>query len=187
VLGEACRQAAEWGAEWGAGRAPRVSVNLSARQLADRDLVEHVTATLRATGLPPDRLALEITESLLMHEVGAAIETLRELKALGVRLHLDDFGTGYSSLSYLKRFPLDALKLDRSFIAGLGADTQESAIVAAVVEMARALGLTVIAEGVETEEQLASLRALGCELAQGYYFAAPMPAPAAAAFLRARS
>jgi diguanylate cyclase (GGDEF)-like protein/PAS domain S-box-containing protein len=184
VLAEACRQAAEWRAAWGDASAPAVSVNLSARQLADRDLVEYVAATLSESGLAPERLGLEITETLLMHEVDAAIETLRALRALGVSLHLDDFGTGYSSLSYLKRFPLDGLKLDRSFIAGLGANTQESAIVAAVIEMARALGMTVIAEGVETEEQLASLRDLGCELAQGYYFARPMPARVAAEFLR---
>ncbi|MEA2358633.1 MAG: hypothetical protein QOI62_1893 [Solirubrobacteraceae bacterium] len=187
VLSEACRQATEWEDAWGDCPAPRMFVNLSARQLADRDLVEHVTAILSETGLAPERLGLEITESLLMHEVDASIATLQALKALGVCLHLDDFGTGYSSLSYLKRFPLDALKLDRSFVAGLGTDTQESAIVAAVVEMARALGLAVIAEGVETEEQLASLRGLGCELAQGYYFAHPMPAPAAAEFLRSRT
>jgi diguanylate cyclase (GGDEF)-like protein/PAS domain S-box-containing protein len=184
VLGLACRQAARWHADHGDWPPIRVSVNLSTRQLADRQLVEHVSEVLRRTGVEPACLSLEITESVLMQEVDFSVEMLHALRALGVGLHLDDFGTGYSSLSYLKRFPLDVLKLDRSFVSGLGIDTEAPIIAAAIIEMARALGLTVIAEGVETKAQLASLRSLGCHSAQGYYFARPLPADAVTAFLR---
>jgi diguanylate cyclase (GGDEF)-like protein/PAS domain S-box-containing protein len=184
VLGEACRQAARWHADHRDWPHIRVSVNLSTRQLADRQLVERVSEVLRQTGVEPACLSLEITESVLMQEVDSSIERLHALRALGVGLHLDDFGTGYSSLSYLRRFPLDVLKLDRSFVSGLGTDTEAPTIAAAIIEMARALGLTVIAEGVETKAQLASLRSLGCHSAQGYYFARPLPADAVTAFLR---
>jgi EAL domain-containing protein (putative c-di-GMP-specific phosphodiesterase class I) len=175
VLEEACRQAATWP---GNGKAPAVSVNLSARQLSRPDLVETVGAALEHSRLDPDRLWLEITESVLMDDADTAVAALERLRALGVHLCIDDFGTGYSSLAYLRRFPVDALKVDRSFVAGLGEDPEDSAIVEAVVSMAHSLRLSVVAEGVETDKQLARLRALGCELAQGYYFAAPVP-PAA--------
>jgi len=171
VLEQACRQAAAW-------PGVRMAVNLSTRQLGDRRLVADVTEALERTGLEPGRLTLEVTETLIMERLEASIELLEELKALGVRLSLDDFGTGYSSLSYLERLPLDALKLDRSFVSGLGPDETEPAIVAAVIEMGRALGMTVIAEGVETEQQAARLRALGCVYAQGFHFARPLPADA---------
>ncbi len=169
VLGEACAEAAAW-PDFG------VSVNVSTRQLLDRGLVADVAAVLARTGLAPDRLSLEITETLIMERLEASTELLRELKALGVRLCLDDFGTGCSSLSYLERLPLDVLKLDRSFVSGLGPTAQEPAIVAAVIEMGRALGMTVVAEGVETEEQRDRLEDLGCGFAQGFYFARPMAA-----------
>jgi len=172
MLTEACREAVSWG---GDGRAPAVSVNLSARQLSQPDLVDTVDQALRQTGLDADHLWLEITESVLMEDADTAVEALRRLRALGVHLCVDDFGTGYSSLAYLRRFPVDALKVDRSFVAGLGEDPEDSAIVEAVVSMAHSLRLSVVAEGVETEEQLARLRDLGCELAQGFYFAAPLP------------
>ena len=172
VLKEACRQAASWS---GNGQAPAVSVNLSARQLSRPDLVDAVDAALRDSGLDPDRLWLEITESVLMEDADATVVALERLRELGVHLSVDDFGTGYSSLAYLRRFPVDALKVDRSFVAGLGKDPEDSAIVEAVVSMAHSLRLSVVAEGVETEEQLARLRDLGCELAQGFYFAAPVP------------
>jgi diguanylate cyclase (GGDEF)-like protein/PAS domain S-box-containing protein len=175
VLEEACRQAATWP---GNGDAPAVSVNLSARQLSRPDLVDLVAHALRESGLNPDRLWLEITESVLMEDADTAVAALERLRALGAHLSVDDFGTGYSSLAYLRRFPVDSLKVDRSFVAGLGQDPEDSAIVEAVVSMAHSLHLSVVAEGVETLEQLTRLRELGCELAQGFYFAAPVPSSA---------
>jgi diguanylate cyclase (GGDEF)-like protein/PAS domain S-box-containing protein len=166
VLKEACREAAGRG-----GHAPfRVSVNLSARQLAVASLLDSVKAALDESGLEPSRLCLEITESVLMEDLESSIESLLALKSLGVRLAIDDFGTGYSSLGYLRRFPVDVVKIDRSFVAGLGTDPAATAIVAAVVNLSHALGLSVVAEGVETEEQLVALRALRCDRAQGYYW-----------------
>jgi diguanylate cyclase (GGDEF)-like protein/PAS domain S-box-containing protein len=179
VLNEACRQAATWS---GNGHVPAVSVNLSARQLSRPDLVDAVAHALEDSGLNPDRLWLEITESVLMEDADTAVAALERLRALGVHLCVDDFGTGYSSLAYLRRFPVDALKVDQSFVAGLGQDPEDSAIVEAVVSMAHSLHLSVVAEGVETEEQLARLRDLGCELAQGFYFAAPVPSAALGPF-----
>ena len=131
---------------------------------------------LEASGLEPDRLCLEITESVLMEDAPAVIEALRRLKHIGVILAIDDFGTGYSSLSYLRRFPVDVLKVDQSFIDGLGPDPEDSAIVAAIVNLAETLDLEAIAEGVETPEQLERLRALGCGAAQGFLFSHPKPA-----------
>ncbi|HKN92581.1 MAG TPA: EAL domain-containing protein, partial [Acidimicrobiia bacterium] len=158
VLGEACRQLAVWRA---AGRPElRVTVNLSARQFADPDLIAAVAEALARAGLPPDALWLEITESVLMEEVKATADTLLALKRLGVHLAVDDFGTGYSSLSYLKRFPVDLLKIDRSFIAGLGTDPEDGAIVLAIVSLAQALRLGVVAEGVEYFHQLEALHRL---------------------------
>src|SRR5690606_17017750 len=130
---------------------------------------------LRSTGLPPECLQLELTESDIMTDVAATNARLRELKELGVWLAIDDFGTGYSSLSYLKRFPVDTLKVDKSFIDGLGSDAEDTAIVAATISLARSLGLNVIAEGVETGEAVRLLREFGCEQGQGYFFAAPLP------------
>ena len=178
VIEDACRQAARWQRSHADRAGLSVSVNLSTRQLADRELVPTVSRILRSTALPPGCLTLEITESLLMQDVESSIDILRALKALGVRLSLDDFGTGYSSLGHLKRFPLDILKLDRSFVSSLSDDSDAPAIIAAVIEMARALRMQVIAEGVETEAQLATLRSLGCDLAQGYHFARPLAAEA---------
>ena len=174
VLGEACRQLAAWRSE---GRtALRVAVNLSARQFADPDLIAVVAEALARAGLPADALWLEITESVLMEEVEATAETLRALKRLGVHLSVDDFGTGYSSLSYLKRFPVDLLKIDRSFVDGLGTDPDDGAIVLAVVSLAKALRLGVVAEGVEHPWQLEALRSLGCDAVQGYLLGRPGPA-----------
>jgi len=174
VLEEACGQAQEWRARF-PDQPLLVSVNVSARQF-DTDLVSVVQSALAQTGMDPAQLCLEITESIVMRDVASAVETLRSLKALGVKLSVDDFGTGYSSLAYLRRFPLDELKVDKSFIDGLGTDPDATAIVAAVVATAHALGLTVVAEGVETSAQLAALRALGCELVQGYHFFRPQSA-----------
>jgi diguanylate cyclase (GGDEF)-like protein len=184
VLTEACRQAVEWGELSPAAARLEVAVNLSPRQVADAGLVEDVTRILHMTGLDPARLSLEITETAIINDATTARATLDQLKALGVSLVLDDFGTGYSSLSHAKHFPIDTLKIDRSFVDGLGSDVEDSAIVAAVISMGRALGLTVVAEGVETQAQAEQLWSLGCPLAQGYHFARPLGADAITALLR---
>jgi diguanylate cyclase len=160
-------------------------VNLSARQLAQPDLPALVADILRETGVEPSDLHLEITESSLMDDPDAALATMTELRDLGVRLVLDDFGTGYSSLAYVQRFPIAMLKIDRSFVAELGEDGAGAAIVAAVASMAQGLGVDVVAEGVETEEQARLLEALGCRYAQGFLFARPLPAEAASVRLGA--
>ncbi len=174
ALGEACRQARAWLERW-PDRPPLVlSVNLSARQFQQPQLAEMIVDVLRETGLPASCLQLEITESAVMDDVDAAVATLRGLRARGLLLALDDFGTGYSSLNYLKRFPLDVLKIDKSFVAGLGRDVEDTAIVGAVIALAHILGMQVTAEGVETATQASRLRELGCELGQGYLFARPL-------------
>jgi diguanylate cyclase (GGDEF)-like protein len=176
VLTEACREAARWSDHHLDGRRPSVSVNLSPRQLAQTDLVEMVAGVLSETGLDPTRLGLEITESALMEDADSPLHKLTELKRLGVRLLLDDFGTGYSSLSYLRNFPFDVVKIDRSFVATLSETEDDGAILKAVVQMATALEMSVIAEGVETQDQLDRLMTLGYDLVQGYYLGRPMPA-----------
>ncbi len=164
----------------------RVSVNVSARQVMEPGFPDTVADALAGTGVPPERLLLEITERVLLDETPAASEALAALKAVGVTLILDDFGTGYSSLSYLRRHPLDGLKIDRAFVADLGEDaTGDDAILVAIVSLARALGLAVVPEGVETAAQLERLAALGCSLAQGYHLGRPMPAAAVDAYLAA--
>ena len=175
VLEQACRQSAAWRAQAGADQHLVMSVNVSGRQF-ESDLVDTVARVLAATGMEPSTLCLEVTESVVMKDVDNAVSTLRDLKGLGVLLSIDDFGTGYSSLSYLKQFPLDELKIDKSFVDGLGQDSNDGAIVAAVMGMARALELRVVAEGVETDGQVVSLRELGCETAQGFYFSRPKTA-----------
>ncbi len=177
VLSKACHQARQWEEIYGPG-APDVHVNLSARQLTAQNLPTLVEGVLAGTGLDPSRLCLEITESVLMDDAASAIDTLWALKAIGVSLAIDDFGTGYSSLSYLRRFPVDVLKVDQSFVAGLGRDSEDAAIVAAILNLAASLELSAIAEGVENEEQLQHLRELGCAAAQGFWFAEPGPAEA---------
>ncbi len=185
VLRSACAQVAGWRRS-DVGRELQLTVNVSARQFADPGLVDVVAGALDATGLSPAALGLEITEGLLLDETPTTARTLSALKALGVRLILDDFGTGYSSLSYLQRFALDGLKIDRAFIAGLGpAGDGDAAIVGAIIGMARALDLQLIPEGIETEEQLARIHELGCDLAQGYLLARPLRADDATAVLRA--
>ncbi len=174
VLVKACQQAVAWYEQFGEA-SPIVHVNLSARQLTASNLPTLVEGVLTGTGLPAGKLCLEITESVLMHDAASVIDTLWALKGIGVSLAIDDFGTGYSSLSYLRRFPVDVLKVDQSFVDGLGPDPEDSAIVAAIVNLAATLELDAIAEGVETVEQLERLRALGCRSAQGFYFAKPQP------------
>ncbi|HXR61700.1 MAG TPA: EAL domain-containing protein [Solirubrobacterales bacterium] len=175
VQERACRQALEWHDLRPDARPLDVAVNLSARQVAHRDLPANVEEVLARTGLDPIHLRLEITESVLVEESATAISSLRALNELGVRLVLDDFGTGYSSLAYLNRFPFHALKIDRSFVDALGIEQEATAIVEAIIGMARALSLEVIAEGVENEVQLSELQRLGCDYAQGHLFHAAMP------------
>ena len=170
VLEEACRRSAAWHRR---GAPVTISVNLSPRQLAEPSLPQAVAGVLRRTQIDPDAVWLEITESTLMRDAESAVTRLRALRALGIHRAVDDFGTGYSSMSYLKRFPVEALKVDRSFIDGLGREPEDSAICTAVISLAHALGLRAVAEGVETPEQLAELRTLGCEMAQGYLFGKP--------------
>jgi diguanylate cyclase (GGDEF)-like protein/PAS domain S-box-containing protein len=169
VLREACTEARRW------AQPLRLSVNLSARQLAQHDLVSTVRRALAETGMDPALLCLEITESAVMESGAATTAQLRALKSLGVRLAIDDFGTGFSSLAHLRRFPVDVLKLDGTFVSGLGREPQDASIAAAVISLAHALDLKTVAEGVETDEQLATLKELGCDLAQGYLFTRPLP------------
>jgi EAL domain-containing protein (putative c-di-GMP-specific phosphodiesterase class I) len=185
VLDESCRQGAAWAADPTVGPIV-VSVNHSARQFNDDALVPRVIRALESSGLPPELLCLEVTESAVMDDVDHTGEVLAQLRGLGVALSIDDFGTGYSSLSYLKQFPVDALKIDRSFVDGLGSDSEDTQIVTAVVHLAHALGLTVVAEGVETVPQLEVLRGLGCERVQGYLIARPQPAGDLIAWLHER-
>jgi EAL domain-containing protein (putative c-di-GMP-specific phosphodiesterase class I) len=185
VLEQACEQLSRW-QESGLDL-DTLSVNLSARQLSSGRFASAVSQAMQRHGLTPGRVSFEITESVLMDDVEFSIESLVGLKALGVRLAVDDFGTGYSSLAYLKRLPLDTLKIDRAFVDGLGTDPNDSAIVAAVVAVAGALGLSVTAEGVETEQQLEELRRLGCDSAQGYWFSKPLSAEDFEQFIQQRS
>ena len=174
VLNEACRQIAAWRRN---GAEIDVAVNVSARQLVQPEVVDMVRGALESSGLPAESLCLEITESAVMRDPEAALATLTLVKELGVKVALDDFGVGFSSLSQLKEMlPLHALKVDRSFISGLADDERNSAIVAAVVMLANTLGVTAIAEGVETEAQAEQARALGCDISQGFFFTAPEPA-----------
>ena len=182
VIDAACRQLREW---LDAGlNAPRCAVNLSAHQLASLALIDDIRSALARHRLPPDALEVELTESVLMADPERANGMLQQLHAMGVRISIDDFGTGYSSLSYLKRFPAQALKIDRSFIRGLPADVDDVAITQAVIAMAHSLGLQVVAEGVETAEQLAMLRGLGCDEAQGFHLHRPLPAEKLSALLQ---
>jgi EAL domain-containing protein (putative c-di-GMP-specific phosphodiesterase class I) len=176
VLETACHQARQWQTRQNGGAPLVMGVNLSARQFADAELAADVARVLQETGLPPNTLKLEITESAAMQDAASAESIMRALKALGVQLAIDDFGTGYSSLQYLKRFPVDTLKVDKSFVDGLGTDEQDTAIVQSVVALARTLGLDVTGEGIETRIQQAQLHFLGVERAQGYLFARPQPA-----------
>ncbi len=152
-----------------------VGVNVSAVQIARADLVEDVARILKGSALPPRALKLEVTESRAVEDAEAAAATLEALKDMGVHIAIDDFGTGHSSLSRLRSLPVDALKIDRSFVGGLGVNPEDTAIVRAVVGLAKDLDMCVAAEGIETGEQVARLRALGCDLGQGYYFARPLP------------
>ena len=184
VLAQACAQVAKWRTE-PAGDHLHVAVNVSAAQFAHPSFVSTVATVLAETGLNPDALWLEITETSIMADAEAADDTLQAIRALGVHLSIDDFGTGYSSLQYLRRFPVETLKVDRSFVDGVGRDKEDEAIVVMIVSLARSLDLHVIAEGVETAAQLERLAELGCELVQGFHIARPAPADAAWPAVRA--
>jgi diguanylate cyclase (GGDEF)-like protein/PAS domain S-box-containing protein len=181
VLEEACHQLQDWRRPGHAGPHGSIEVNLSARQIDDPRIVRTVEQVLARTGLPAQHLTLEITESALMKNASSALDVLTALKELGVQLAIDDFGTGYSSLTYLQRFPLDILKVDRSFVEELGVSVEGEEIVSAVINLAHALGLKVVAEGVETTLQLEVLQSFECDLAQGYLFSKPLPAQEIAA------
>jgi predicted signal transduction protein with EAL and GGDEF domain len=187
VLRESCRQMAEWHRRFSGVPSLTVNVNVSSRQLCDPHLIADVEAALTESGLNPAFLALEVTESSIMGNTEQTLATLDRLRAMNVRLEIDDFGTGYSSLSYLQRLPFGTLKIDRSFIRDLSAGSDSLDIAKAIVEMAHSLRLEVIAEGVETEEQLCLLRGLGCNYVQGFLFSKPVPSGSAASLYREAS
>jgi EAL domain-containing protein (putative c-di-GMP-specific phosphodiesterase class I) len=179
VLEAACRDAASWRADAAGRGAPRVTVNVSAAQLQRSDLVADVSAALTGAGLEPGTLTLEITETaMLADNDGAVVARLAELQALGVSIALDDFGTGYSSLSYLQRLPLDVIKIDKTFVKGIGVSGHDPVLTRAIIALGGALGVRVVAEGIERPWQASALRALGCTLGQGHHFAHPLPADA---------
>lgn len=184
VLEEACRQMREWQTQCGEKLPLVMSVNLSGKQFAQGNLIEQIVLTLKRTGLEPHQLKLEITESVVMENIEVATGMLEQLRTLGVRLSIDDFGTGYSSLSYLHRLPLDTLKIDRSFVIRMVENQENAEIVRTIVTLAKTLGLDVIAEGVETREQMEHLQRLECENGQGYLFAKPLEAEAAGQIVR---
>jgi diguanylate cyclase (GGDEF)-like protein len=174
ALREACKTAKSWQTE---GFDPiSVAVNLSPKQFRHKDIAQLVASVLKESGLEPEYLNLEITETAVMDNVETAIQRLTEIKGMGVEISVDDFGTGYTSISYLKRFPIDVLKVDQSFIKGIPQNTDDVAIVSAVIAMAHNLGMTVVAEGVETEEQMQYLAEHACDMIQGYFISSPLPA-----------
>jgi len=177
VLTEACRQAVTW------DRPLTMAVNLSVRQFEAGDVAEMVAEVLAETGMPPERLVLEMTESVLLTDTDDNLARIVSLKALGVQLAMDDFGTGYSSLAYLRRFPMDVLKIDRSFVDRLGGESEDEALVRTIVRLGQRFGMQTVAEGIENETQLAILREMGCDFAQGYLLSRPLPGPDATALL----
>jgi len=184
VLNGALRQLADWDADAAITASPWMSVNLSVRQLADPDLMPSVTAALAGLRTDPSRLFLEVTESIVLDDAEAGLTVLTELRSLGAEIAIDDFGTGYASLSYLRRFPASVVKVDRSFICEIDVNERTRSIVEAIVAMGRALGLTLVAEGIETPEQLMAVRELGFDIGQGFYLARPMPAHELSPLLR---
>jgi EAL domain-containing protein (putative c-di-GMP-specific phosphodiesterase class I) len=185
VLEQACRQVALW--QKAGLDSISMAVNISSQQMHANDLVQVVERALADSGVAPGLLEFEITESFLMQDTKATVNQLKALRDIGIRISIDDFGTGYSSLSYLKRFPIDTLKIDRSFVSDLHEDSDDAAICAAILAMSRKLGLAVVAEGVELQEQLEFLKQHACEQIQGYLFSKPLPADAFEALVRAHS
>lgn len=184
VLATACAQLVQWQSEFGPDLPLKISVNLSAKDLRHLDVIETIQATLNQTGLSPECLTLELTESLLIENIHQAIELLSELKALGVQISIDDFGTGYSSLNYLHRLPADILKIDRSFVSQMQLGNRNYQVVSAILALSTRLGLRVVAEGIEIPEQLHWLQQLGCNFGQGYLFSRPLAATDAKQFLK---
>jgi EAL domain-containing protein (putative c-di-GMP-specific phosphodiesterase class I) len=185
-LREACRQISEWRLRYPSGANLTISVNLSPKQFLEPTLIQDIKNLLPEFGLPPAALRLELTESTVMGDPQATVEMLKQMKAIGISLAIDDFGTGYSSLSYLHRFPLDTLKIDRSFISGMvdAKNLRDSAeITRTILPMASNLELDVVAEGIETSEQFAMLKALHCKYGQGFFFSRPLPAADVASLL----
>jgi len=181
VLREACTQAAAWRrSSWDVG----VSVNLSPRQVNERRFPESVIAALEDSGLPPEALTLEVTERVLVEDAGPMVERLAGLRRLGVRLAIDDFGTGYASLAYLRELPVDIIKIDPSFVAGLGTDDTLSLLTRTIVQLGHELGMQVVAEGIELPQQLALLREMDCGYGQGFLVARPMAGPGVEALIR---
>ncbi|HVE39953.1 MAG TPA: EAL domain-containing protein, partial [Planctomycetota bacterium] len=174
VLRRACRDVREWQKKFPDGERLTISVNLSGKQFAHPDLVDVIRGALGDSGLPAPSLNVEITEGVLIDNTSAAGAMLGEMRKLGAKIYLDDFGTGYSSLSYLQRFPIDAVKIDRSFVMRMGAKGENSEIVSAIVSLAQSLKMKVIAEGVETQDQLGALRNLKCSHGQGWLFSKPI-------------
>ena len=174
VLFEACKQAKEWNSAFPSDL--RISVNLSSHQFRQKDLIDLIAEGLESSGLRPSLLELEITESAIIQDTERAVQILEALREMDIRIAIDDFGTGYSSLSYLKKFPLNILKIDQSFIRDITVNRQDASITTAIIALARSLDLEVIAEGVETLEHLLFLREKGCDLMQGYFFSRPIPA-----------
>ena len=174
ILDGACRQGASWST--GGGRPPQLFVNLAAAQIASHDFALTVARTIAESAIDPSRVVLEVTEGMLMTDASQTAELLAAIRTSGVRVAIDDFGTGYSSLSYLTRLPVDVLKIDQSFVAGLAGSTKNRAVTGAIIALAHALGLATVAEGVEDAGQLDALGELGCDLAQGYFFSQPVPA-----------
>ena len=187
VLEEACRQVMAWHKEFATNPPMILSVNLSPRQFQQPTLVDEVAQALAQSGLSPHCLKLEITEGVILHDTDATIDRLWQLRGLGIKLAVDDFGTGYSSLSYLKRLPLDVLKIDRSFVSGLGHDSGDSAIVRAIISLAKSLDLAVTGEGIETEQQAEMLGSLGCDRGQGYFYGRPIDGTSTTTLLRTLS
>jgi EAL domain-containing protein (putative c-di-GMP-specific phosphodiesterase class I) len=184
VLETACREVVRWQREYPLHTPLTVSVNLSARQLQHATLVDDIRQILERTGLDPATLKLEITESVVVADTAHNLATLASLRALGIRLAIDDFGTGNSAMEYLLRFPVDTLKIDRSFIASLGQDERATALVHGIIRLAKSLGLHVTGEGIETDAQSYQLRTMGCDVGQGFLFARPLPAAELEASLR---
>ncbi|MGA7934513.1 MAG: bifunctional diguanylate cyclase/phosphodiesterase, partial [Kovacikia sp.] len=183
ILQEACRQLHDWQTMFSRTSLLAISVNLSGQQFTQPDLVEFIEQTLKTTGLNGQSLKLEITETIAMQNVEAAIDILLRLRALDLRLSIDDFGTGYSSLSYLHRFPVNTLKVDRSFVSRMLDSDEDAAIVETIIVLGHKLGMDVVAEGIETAEQATELKSLGCEYGQGYLFSKPLGSKAAAELL----
>lgn len=185
VLWEACRQMRAWHLQFPLNSPLTISVNISGKQFSQPDLIKNIEKILRETGLDARSLKLEITESVLMENAKSAAAMLVQLQNLGIRLSIDDFGTGYSSLSYLRRFPINTLKIDRSFINSVDINIEEIEIIRAVVALAGNLGMDVVAEGVETQKQMYQLQALKCDFGQGYYFSKPLDSQTAETLIAA--